>query len=131
LLLQAHLRAVVVVLLLVAAARGGAAAMRGGPGLARERLMGSGAVAFAAQRFQPRARAGGGRSNAALTFSIGAGGAAARFCRGRSFARRPQLHSGAPGFGQSDGDGLFGGTGAVFAFANVVHFFADEFTGLS
>src|SRR5437667_457979 len=32
--------------------------------------------------------------------------------------------------GQADRDGLFGGSRAVLAFADVVHFLADKFTGL-
>lgn len=51
--------------------------------------------------------------------------------RGRGFFRRAQLHSCAAGFGKSDGDGLLGRAGSVFSFADVIKFFADEFSGLS
>ncbi len=51
----------------------------------------------------------------------------------RSFAGtwRGQMHARPAGFGQSDGNGLFGGAGAVLAFANVMEFFANEFARLS
>ena len=47
-----------------------------------------------------------------------------------SLFRRGQFHARAASFGKADGDRLFGGAGAVFAFADVVDGFADEFTSL-
>ncbi|HET9418557.1 MAG TPA: hypothetical protein VFO30_04380 [Chthoniobacterales bacterium] len=43
---------------------------------------------------------------------------------------RRQFHAGAARFRQSDRDRLLWRTRAVFALANVFHFFAHEFTGL-
>ncbi|MOA50967.1 hypothetical protein D3C78_1740520 [compost metagenome] len=51
--------------------------------------------------------------------------------RGRTGAfRRRGLHARAPGLGQSDRNGLFGGTHAMLAFAHVFDFLAHEFAGL-
>lgn len=46
-------------------------------------------------------------------------------------ARRTQLHPRAPRFRESNGDSLLWRACAVLAFPNVLHFFADEFAGLS
>jgi hypothetical protein len=50
--------------------------------------------------------------------------------RNLSSARGRELDSGAARFGQSNGNGLLRGAGAMFTFANMMHLFADEFTGL-
>jgi hypothetical protein len=42
-----------------------------------------------------------------------------------------QFHAGASRFRQTDRDGLFRRARAMFAFADVFHFFADEFACLS
>jgi hypothetical protein len=42
-----------------------------------------------------------------------------------------QFDAGTARLGQSNGNGLFGGTCAVFAFADMVDFFADKFSSLS
>ena len=47
-----------------------------------------------------------------------------------SAAWRWQFYAGAPRLGQAHGNGLPGRTGAVFSFANVVKFLADEFSRL-
>jgi hypothetical protein len=57
-------------------------------------------------------------------------GAASRSGRRCAFLRRRQFDSGPTGFGQPDGNGLFGGAGSVFAAADVMYFFAHEFSGL-
>jgi len=56
------------------------------------------------------------------------GGLSAGF--GRGMTGRAQFHACAAGFGQADGDRLLGGPRTVFAFADVVHFFAHKFAGL-
>ena len=43
---------------------------------------------------------------------------------------RSQLHPGAAGLGEADGDGLLGVPRAMFAFANMVHFFPHKLPGL-
>jgi len=49
----------------------------------------------------------------------------------RSAGRRTaQLHAGAPRFRQADGDRLFCRGRSVFPFADVMHLFTDELTGL-
>jgi len=45
--------------------------------------------------------------------------------------RRWQLYSSPPRLGETNSDRLFWRTGAVFAFANVFHFFAHKFASLS
>jgi len=45
-------------------------------------------------------------------------------------ARRRKAHTGAPRFGQPNGNRLLWRTRAVFAFSNVVEFFAHEFARL-
>jgi hypothetical protein len=50
--------------------------------------------------------------------------------RGRAFLRRRQCDSLAPRLGEPDRDRLLRRTGAVLAFPNVVHLFANEFPGL-
>lgn len=52
-------------------------------------------------------------------------------CRSLSATGRGQFHSGASSFGKSDRDGLFCGARAVFAFTDVMHFLAHEFSRLS
>jgi hypothetical protein len=49
---------------------------------------------------------------------------------GFAAAWRRKFHSGAPGFGQANGDGLFRGPCSMLAFSNVVHFFPDKFPSL-
>jgi hypothetical protein len=44
---------------------------------------------------------------------------------------RRQLHSSPPRLGETNGDCLLWRSGAVFAFANVFHFFAHKFARLS
>jgi len=68
---------------------------------------------------------------AALPLAISRGGTAPRFTGSQPFGRGRQFYSGAAGFGKPNSDGLFGRAGPVFAFANVVHFFPDEFASLS
>src|SRR5438874_10050130 len=41
-----------------------------------------------------------------------------------------QLYAGTPRLRESDRDRLFGGSHTMFAFADVMHFFPDEFSGL-
>src|SRR5215213_1549175 len=65
-----------------------------------------------------------------LAFAIITPGVLARF-RGRGASpRRWQLHSRTASFGQSNRNRLFGGTRAMFAFANVMDLFAHEFSCL-
>ncbi len=42
----------------------------------------------------------------------------------------PQLHAGAPRFGEANGNGLLGRSRTMFSFANVVHLLADELSRL-
>ena len=56
--------------------------------------------------------------------------ASSRSCRRLSLLGRTQLHAGATGFGQSDGNRLFRRSRSMFAFANMVHFLAHEFACL-
>jgi len=67
----------------------------------------------------------------ALALLIGSLRAATGLLGHRSPARWRQLHASPPGFGQPNSDGLPGGTSAVFAAANVMHFFTNKFPGLS
>src|ERR1043165_6740915 len=94
--------------------------------------MGCRPVALTLERGQSRPRTFRRRANAApvLRVFVIALGAAARFLRDGSLSRRRQLHTRPPRLGTSDGDGLLGGTRAVFALADVVHFFAHKFPGL-
>src|SRR5437879_5957833 len=66
----------------------------------------------------------------AAAFAIRAGCAAACLFGNAPFGRRAQIYSGAARFGQADSNCLFGGGGAVFALADMVHLFAHKFTGL-
>jgi hypothetical protein len=54
----------------------------------------------------------------------------ARTLAGLARFRRLQLHPGAARFGEPDGDRLLGRPGAVFALANMLDLFMDEFSGL-
>jgi len=54
----------------------------------------------------------------------------ARPARCCSFLGRRQLHAGATGLGQTDSDGLFGRARAMFSFADMFHFFPNEFASL-
>ena len=65
-----------------------------------------------------------------LPFAIRTRCAAASLFGHTPLGGRPQVDAGAPCFGQADGDRLLRRAGAVFAFANVMHFFAHEFPGL-
>jgi hypothetical protein len=42
-----------------------------------------------------------------------------------------QLNACAPRFGKADSNGLLRGARSMFTFADVVHFFANKFSGLS
>jgi hypothetical protein len=66
-----------------------------------------------------------------LTFAVRADCASAGFFGGLAFARGPQFHPGPASFRQTNGYGLFSRARAMFAFTDVVHLFAHEFTGLS
>ena len=48
----------------------------------------------------------------------------------RSFFRSRQIYAGAPGLRQADGDGLFGGAGAVLTLSVTLDFFVNKFAGL-
>jgi hypothetical protein len=50
--------------------------------------------------------------------------------RGSRALRQTQFHSGAPGFRQTNGYSLLGGTCAVFSLANVMYLFPDKFSSL-
>jgi len=65
-----------------------------------------------------------------LAFPVSPGSAAPGFLRNTPLGRGAKGNPRPACLGQADGDGLFGGAGAVFTLANVVHLFADEFTGL-
>jgi len=64
------------------------------------------------------------------SFAEIASGLGADFARLRTASWSSELYASAAGFGEADGDGLFDGAGAVFAFADVLDFFADELAGL-
>jgi hypothetical protein len=87
-------------------------------------------MTFAAQGFGGCPGSSGGSFHAALAFSIGRGGTFEGFFRHLAFAGRSQLHPSAARFGKPNRNSLLGGTSAVFAFAYMVHFFANELAGL-
>src|SRR5438045_2623200 len=101
-------------------------------GLASERRMGSGLMAFAFQRLGDGLgpRWIGLFVMAALAFVISALCAFARPFRGLSFLGRRQLHACASRFGKADGNRLLGRAGAMFSLADVFDCFLDEFAGL-
>src|ERR1700733_11430135 len=66
----------------------------------------------------------------AMPSRIVAGRALAGFIRGLAGTWRRQIDSGAPCFGQSDRNGLFGGTRSVPTFTDVIDLLADEFPRL-
>jgi hypothetical protein len=61
---------------------------------------------------------------------IGALGAFARALAGLPFPRRRKIDTRFARFRQADSNRLFGIAGSVFPFTDVMHFLADEFTGL-
>jgi hypothetical protein len=107
-------------------------APRCGSRLSRERSMRCSPARFA---FKCALRCARSRARGTLlstpSFSDVALGLFSCSSRCRSFLGRRQFYSGAAGFRQADGDGLFGRTRAMFSFANMFHFFADKFSGLS
>ena len=66
----------------------------------------------------------------ALPLAISAHGAAPCFLGGPAFRRRSEFHSGTSRFRKTDRDRLPGIRRAMFSLTDMVHFFADEFTGL-
>src|SRR5687768_8603092 len=78
----------------------------------------------------PRALGGWAPGLGAVPNGIGALCALAGLLRHLALWRRRQVHAGAPGLGEADGDGLLGGPGAVLAFADVMDGFANEFARL-
>jgi len=66
----------------------------------------------------------------ALSFAIGRSGTFPGLGGSLSFTWRAKFDSRAPSLGEPNRNRLLGGTRAVFAFANVVHFLAHEFAGL-
>ena len=65
-----------------------------------------------------------------MSSRIVAGGALAGFIRCLARTWRRQIDTGAPRFGQSNRDGLFGGTRSVSTFTDMVYLLADEFPSL-
>jgi len=101
------------------------------PGLPRQRPLRGCGPALPPERFL--SGAGSLRRNLggpAPPASDGARRRLPRFRRGRPLLRRRQGDSLAPRLGKPDRDRLFGRTGAVLAFPNVVHLLANEFPGL-
>jgi hypothetical protein len=66
-----------------------------------------------------------------LACLIGVLGALASTCLGLAFPGRTKDYTCASGLGEADGDRLLWGSGAVLALADLVDFFANEFTCLS
>jgi hypothetical protein len=66
-----------------------------------------------------------------LTLPVSAHRAAASFRRNLAFGGRTQRHASAASLGKTDGNSLPGRASAMLALANVVHFFAHKFSGLS
>jgi hypothetical protein len=89
-----------------------------------------GTVALTLESIEPGAGTFGRGFAPASTFAGGRRSALAGFGGSLSFARWAQFHTCPPSFGQTDGDRLFARAGAVFAFADMVHFLANEFPGL-
>jgi hypothetical protein len=58
-------------------------------------------------------------------------GAASCAFRRLPFFRRAELHACVPRFGKTDRDCLFARSCTVLAFADMMHFFANELAGLS
>lgn len=114
------------------------AAIRGGAGsraafrLPGQGRTGGGSMAFAAQRSGSRSRPRRGwlSPRRFLRFRVIALRPRSGPVRRGAFPRRPQLHSGSPGFGKPDGDRLFRVSRTMLALANMVHFFADKLAGL-
>src|SRR5205085_5288236 len=77
-----------------------------------------------------RASGRGLAAGMALTLLVVPGSFLSSAGRSLSASRRFQFDAGAPGLGETDGDGLFGRRCAVFAFPYVVNLFAHEFSGL-
>jgi hypothetical protein len=65
-----------------------------------------------------------------LSFFVVAFRVAARFIAGAALLGRRELDPRPPGFGEPDGDGLFGRAGTVLSFADMVKLFADKFARL-
>src|SRR3954466_12073045 len=92
-----------------------------------------GAMRLALQCLHTRARSLGrglGARRRAVTALIIPFSALARFARCLSLARRRQLDTGSPRFGQADRDRLLGRSPAVLAFADVMHLLADKLARL-
>lgn len=100
--------------------------------LARQCGFGNGAAPFPLQcsRGGPRAFRRHLRGFSRATFFGILGRFLPRFLGHGSFLRQRHLHPRPTCLGQSDGDGLFGGARAVFARADFIDFFANEFAGL-
>jgi hypothetical protein len=109
----------------------GASLTGGGMGLAGQGAMRSGGARLALERFPdrpgtPRVGLGFPRSLLQVTFGL-----LDHALRGAPFLWRGQFHARTTRLRQSNGYGLFGGSGAVFALADVLHLFADKFARLS
>ena len=65
-----------------------------------------------------------------LSFFVGAFGAFTCFFGSFSLGRGFEADAGAAGFGESDGDGLFCIAGAGLFLTDLIHFGANEFSGL-
>jgi hypothetical protein len=100
--------------------------------LSRQRFFGCAAAGFAFERALGGAGAFAGRFLARGFLTLGEITLRLLSRSGRCFAafRRRQFHAGASRFGQTDGDGLLGRSRAVFALANVLHFFPDKLARL-
>jgi hypothetical protein len=89
-------------------------------------------MAFAFQGPEHRSRTRSGRPSISLqAFCTVALRLVAGALRCIAFTRFRQLHACAARLRKSDSDSLLGIGGAMLSFANVVHFFADKFAGLS
>jgi len=114
-----------------ALARGSLA--RRGVRLSRKRFMGRGAMWFPLQRLAGCARALGRWSafcRRAVASRVGALGALSRLLLRLALSRRRKIDSRLTSLRQPDRNRLFGRSGTVFPFANMMHLFADEFAGL-
>ena len=93
---------------------------------------GDGGAEFALEGLKGGARALAGSAvgaSGAGGFGIAFGLATGFFGNGAFFGYG-EFYSSAAGFGESDGDGLFGGTRAVFSLPNFFDFLADKLAGL-
>ena len=112
-----------------AGATGCAPSSGGAPGLTRQSFSRSRAAAFTFECAAHRARACR-RRLAPASSAFGQIALGLAFCPFTAAFRRRQLHTCAARFGQTNRNRLLWRSRAVFSFADMLHFFPNEFAGL-